>query len=101
MSLHVCPACGFSGLLTAPWRRKTPGDPSDDRLRTSHEICACCGIEFGRDDWAGGDLGKRLESYQRWRERWIKSRMRWFKPEAMPDGWQAQTQLEHFQLESS
>jgi hypothetical protein len=100
MSLHVCPACGFAGLQAAPWRRKS-NDPNDDRLRTSHEICACCGIEFGRDDWAGGDLGKRLESYRRWRERWIKSGMRWFKPEAMPEGWQAQTQLEHFQSESS
>jgi ribosomal protein L37E len=96
MSLHVCPACGFTGLQAAPWRRKL-NDPGDDRLRTSHEICARCGIEFGRDDWAGGNLERRAEFYLRWRERWIRSGMRWFKPELMPDNWQAQLE----RLESS
>lgn len=37
----TCPACGFSGLVSEPWDDVSPSD----------EICPCCGIQFGLDDW--------------------------------------------------
>ncbi len=64
----TCPACGFTGLEKIPWYQKAL--PSGLVVwRTSHEICAVCGIEFGRDDWAGGNLEKRSEVHQRWGKR--------------------------------
>jgi hypothetical protein len=54
-----------------PWYQKTLANGS--RVwRTSHEICQSCGIEFGRDDYAGGDLQARQEVWARWRKRWEK-----------------------------
>lgn len=55
-----CPACGLA-LPFAPWEE---GSPSD-------EICPRCGIQFGYDDVADGDVKKRALIYARWRDRWI------------------------------
>jgi hypothetical protein len=68
----TCPACGFMGLEKMPWYQKTLVSGLVV-WRTSHEICACHGIEFGRDDYAGGHLEKRVEVYERWQARWLKS----------------------------
>jgi hypothetical protein len=64
----TCPACGFDGLRFVPWRIKLLPDGTQV-WRTSHEICAGCGIEFGRDDWAGGDVVERALVHERWGER--------------------------------
>ena len=51
----TCPACGFDGLFERPWT----GDSASD------EICPCCGIHFGYDDF-----GYRSEDfYAGWRAR--------------------------------
>ena len=68
----TCPVCGFMGLEKVPWYQKTLASGLVV-WRTSHEICACCGIEFGRDDWASGNLEKRAKAHQHWRARWLKS----------------------------
>jgi len=55
-----CPVCGFA-LSFLPWSEGLPSD----------EICPRCGIQFGYDDVAGGDLKKRDKVYSHWRDRWI------------------------------
>ncbi len=63
---YSCPACAFD-LDFLPW----------DGLFPSDEICPCCGIQFGYDDAAGGDLYKRRNIYESWKNRWIREGMQW------------------------
>jgi len=51
-----CPVCGYV-LQFIPW----------DGLSASDEICPSCGIQFGYDDAAGGNVQAREEIYKRWR----------------------------------
>ena len=78
-----CPVCGCD-LDFAPWK----GDSAAD------EMCPCCGIQFGYDDFAGGQPELRPEIYAQWREKWIREGMRWssrgIEP---PQGWNAVEQL--------
>ncbi|CAI6246577.1 hypothetical protein NRS6120_05960 [Bacillus subtilis] len=37
---HTCPVCGFKGLAEPPY---------DHEGNHSHEICPCCGFQFGFD----------------------------------------------------
>jgi|SRR3989344_4709081 len=85
----LCLACGFNFeeyFGFKPWS----GDNS------SLEICPSCGIQFGYDDAAGGNLKQRQEVYKIWRERWIKGGMRWWsKGHPKPDDWDPSEQLRH------
>jgi len=84
-----CPACGFP-LEFEPW---TNGSPSD-------EMCPCCGIQFGYDDAAGGDLQRRGELYAEWRRTWIANDMPWHSSAmSAPKNWNPKLQLQDF-LES-
>lgn len=60
---HLCPVCGFRGLIEAPRSLSGGG---------SYEICPSCGFEFGVSD---DDLG---HSYESWREAWIAKGMKWY-----------------------
>jgi hypothetical protein len=81
---NTCPACGYRGLREPPWQADSPSD----------EICVSCGIHFGYDDAAGGDVSKRDAVYQDWRERWIATGCRWFSPTSPPpEGWNADAQV--------
>ena len=57
---QYCPVCGYN-LGFAAW----------DNDSASHEICPCCGIQYGYDDMGGGDLKKRHEIYENWKKKWI------------------------------
>jgi hypothetical protein len=79
-----CPACGYR-LDFEPW---SDGSASD-------EICPCCGIQFGYDDAAGGDLQRRSELYEQWRSRWIAEGMPWHSSgTAAPHDWNPARQLQ-------
>ena len=58
----ICPVCE-STLDFFPWDGQSP----------SLEICPCCFIQFGYDDYAGGSDILRQEIYQAWRSEWIKN----------------------------
>jgi len=78
-----CPACG-ARLDFAPWEEGSP----------SHEICPCCGIQFGYDDAAGGDLEARVLAYERWRDLWLSEGARWrSRGQPAPSGWSVGEQL--------
>jgi len=82
---YMCPACGYDKLDEQPWTEES----------ASYEICSSCGIEFGYDDWAGGDVQARQDAYAAWRHRWRAGGMRWFSPsEAPPPDWDPVSQLE-------
>jgi hypothetical protein len=81
---QYCPVCGYA-LDFEPWHGHSPSD----------EICPCCGIQFGYDDAAGGDVQIRQKIYEQWRQRWIEKGMPWDSAgiEDPPPGWDPQAQL--------
>ena len=83
----MCPVCGFE--LGAPaWKGPSALD----------EICPSCGIHFGYDDFAGGNLAPRPDIYRKWRQRWIADGMRWFsRGRRMPSGWDPDKQLKQLE----
>lgn len=65
MKHHTCPVCGYAEMPYPP---------------ESHEICPCCGTEFGYDDFT--------RSYQELRDKWLAGGGAWFSPvHNPPDGW--------------
>lgn len=77
---YTCPVCGFRGLVEPPYNaHRVP----------SHEICPCCGFEFGFDDVA------KEESYESFRLNWITNGAQWFQPELKPNKWDLDTQLKN------
>ena len=76
---HRCPVCGYAGLEHPP--RGTEGGGS-------YEICPCCGFQFGVDD------DDRGISASAWRDRWIRSGMKWSSAGiAPPEDWNPGRQL--------
>ena len=83
---YNCPACGFI-LDFEPWSNGL----------CSYEICPCCGIQFGYDDCAGGNIQRRGELHKEWRRDWIGSGMPWWsRGAAAPTDWNPAKQLEEF-----
>ena len=72
---YQCPVCGFGQM---------PFSPED------HNICSCCGTEFGYHDLH--------ISHAELRRRWQASGTPWFsKRMPQPEGWNAQDQLNKLQ----
>ena len=68
---YACPVCGFNQM---------PYPPED------HNICSCCGTEFGYHD--------RARSHQELRKLWIDKGCPWFSAAlAPPAGWSADVQM--------
>ncbi|HXT08144.1 MAG TPA: hypothetical protein VN715_14540 [Roseiarcus sp.] len=78
-SRFMCPICGYPGLEHPP--RSSSGGPS-------HEICPCCGFQFGYTD---GDKGF---TYDEWRRRWImEKKLAWSTRHGPPPNWNPAEQL--------
>ena len=78
-----CPVCGYD-LGFAAWEGSSPSD----------EICPCCGIQYGYDDAAGGDVAKRYLIYNEWRSCWVRKKMPWqSKGISPPKNWDPAKQL--------
>lgn len=82
MDLHICRVCGLKYRDFFPW-----GEHGDV---PSHEICDCCGIEFGYEDTTP-------ESSKMNRKRWIENGTRWFRPEKKSAGWNLEEQLKNIE----
>lgn len=91
--MYHCPACGFE-LNGPPWRGEDP----------SWNICPCCGIEFGYDEYDSEFFDRREEFadeaqyreafYRDWRARWRAAGCPWWsKQEGPPAGWSPEDQL--------
>lgn len=68
----ICPVCGYDKLQEPPY---------DEYGLPSHEICSCCGFEYGFDD------GSERYAFDSYREKWISSGFAFFSLEVKPDGW--------------
>ncbi len=65
MPIYTCPVCGFDQMPYSPSR---------------HEICPCCGTEFGYDDFA--------RSHRELRNTWLAQGGLWFSPvHPQPPNW--------------
>lgn len=84
---YFCPVCGYN-LGFSPWNGSSPSD----------EICPSCGIQFGYDDSAGGDLEKRSMIYKKWRQDWINNGMKWYSKNDKPKDWDPKQQLDNIKI---
>lgn len=74
---YTCPVCGYADLDEPPYN----GDGC-----ASFDICPCCGVEFGYDDYTS--------SHPLLREKWIASGMLWWSTVRKPPvGWDPDVQL--------
>ena len=77
---YKCPVCGYTGLSEAPYNTFGYG---------SYEICACCGFEFGVDDYPN-----KLDAMEEWKKRWIENGYPWFsKSKHPPVNWDPAQQV--------
>jgi hypothetical protein len=68
---YQCPVCFYAGMARPP---------------RDHNICVCCGAEFGLDDY---DF-----TISELRKRWVLNRMPWFSRETpAPSGWDPSKQV--------
>jgi hypothetical protein len=78
-----CPVCGYN-LGFSPWEGPSASD----------EICPCCFIQFGYDDFTEGDASARQGIYDDWRRLWIDEGMKWHsKGRQPPYNWNPVEQL--------
>ena len=78
ISIHRCPSCGYDTSDSEIWT--TPS--------SSHDICDCCGLAFGKDETS-------LEKIREYRNEWLQHPMLWHNPQAMPENWKLEDQMEH------
>jgi hypothetical protein len=72
-----CRVCGLL-LDTAPW--------GDDETTPTYEICPCCGVEFGNEDYT-------IESSWDFLKQWLSTGANWFDKSERPPDWSLQSQL--------
>ncbi|MCD8032141.1 MAG: hypothetical protein LUF85_15295 [Bacteroides sp.] len=79
MRENNCRVCGLF-IQDKPWGEngKTP----------TYEICPCCGVEFGVEDYT-------KESTKEYREKWIESGCQWFDKKEKPENWNLSLQMEN------
>ena len=71
MRNHHCRVCGLYNE-TPPW--------GEDGLTPTYEICPCCGVESGNEDFTP-------ESTKLYRDKWINHGAKWFDPDEKQDHW--------------
>lgn len=76
--LFTCRVCGRITPDFAPWGL--------DGQTSTYGICACCGVEWGYEDYV-------LDSLREYREKWLKNGAKWFSPKAKPADWVLEKQL--------
>lgn len=70
--LTKCRVCGYDFVKYHPW-----GKNGED---ASNDICVCCGVEFGHEDWI-------FEGIVEYRKKWIEKGAHWFDSKEKTDGW--------------
>ncbi len=74
---HYCRICGLY-IEDKPW--------GNDGQSLTYEICPCCGVEFGNEDFD-------LSSIKEYRTEWLENGANWFDKESKPNFWDAKKQL--------
>lgn len=66
-----CRVCGYF-MEDAPW--------GEDGLTPTYDICPCCGVEFGNEDYT-------IESTKRYRYKWLSDSIRFYEADVKPKNW--------------
>lgn len=83
MSNHNCRVCGlYSNDL--PW--------GVEGNCPTYEICPCCGVEFGNEDYT-------ISSTRQYREKWLSEGGNWFEPKEKPEKWDKEEQFKNIPKE--
>ena len=77
MTIFMCHICGFPDLEEAPY------GPLGNSA--SHDICPCCGCEYGYNDVTEKGRKNHLE-------KWISSGGKWFDEGLRPKDWDMKNQ---------
>ncbi|MGE9310821.1 hypothetical protein ACLOAU_04225 [Niabella sp. CJ426] len=83
MNKQNCRVCGFQND-DLPW--------GEDGNSPTFEICPCCGVEFGNEDYT-------KESTMEYRKKWIHEGARWFSPRERPTEWNREEQFKNIPAE--
>lgn len=75
-------ACRVCGLIQCeePW-----GESGEN---PSFEICDCCGVEFGYEDYT-------KESVKAYRKKWLETGANWWELKKKPKNWDIEKQLQN------
>jgi hypothetical protein len=84
MEKNICRVCGLKYENFYPW--------GENGNIPSHDICECCGSEFGYED-------NTVESTKVNRQKWIEKGANWFQPEKKPKDWSLEEQLKNIPKE--
>lgn len=76
---YMCYVCGWAGL-------------KEDPAAQNHEICPCCSVHFGYNDWGPEEHERHAYLRQIWMEN--EKCAWWLKQHGPPEGWDAQKQLD-------
>ncbi len=72
-----CRVCGLY-IIDPPW--------GEDGQSPTYEICSCCGVEFGNEDYT-------MESTKKFRNKWLSENIKWFDVKQKPDSWDLKNQM--------
>jgi hypothetical protein len=78
--LHCCRICGLYYDDYYPW--------GDDGDLPSYDICLCCNVEFGVDDYYEDTITE-------YRIKWLKNGAKWAEENYRPSNWNLKKQLEN------
>jgi hypothetical protein len=103
---YFCLVCGYPGMEGKLYAN-IPDDPRVEMYGLlppyalawglpSHDVCSCCGYEFGFDDEPGGAVDGL--SFLEYLEKWVADGMPWMGPEPKPAGWDLAAQMSAAQL---
>lgn len=79
MKKNYCRICGLF-IENEPW--------GNDGKCPIYEICPCCGVEFGNEDYT-------TESIHKYREEWLLNGAKWHEPKCMPVNWDLKEQMQN------
>lgn len=82
MNKNNCRVCGLY-IQDFPWGK--------DGKSPTYEICPCCGVEFGNEDYT-------KESICDYRREWISNGAIWFDQKKRPKNWDLYKQLKNVSI---
>ena len=80
---HNCRVCGLY-IIDPPW--------GEDGQSPTYEICSCCGVEFGHEDYT-------IESTIQYRKKWLSNNLKWFDDRQRPSNWDFEKQMKDIPIE--
>jgi hypothetical protein len=80
MPNNYCRVCGL-------WSEEVSWDQYD-KILSYGNICDCCGVESGLEDF-------NLASVRLYRQAWLNSGAKWFKPKLKPENWYLEEQMKN------